>query len=896
MRLMGAFLSHELTTQFRSTRFRVLALAYAVIAAIPVVAIYLASRTVGYLLGSGAYAQALRMLQPSLTALLATVLAVDAITRERDEGSFGVVALAPVSNSGYVFRRWLALLTVALPLTVVPTIFAASLAAHADRRMPDLAPLAWDWLLHVAPPLVVMSALMLALGTITGRTILAILACAFAMTFGLGFLQDALAYAHRHLEGPGAMIGFDPLSLARLVWTLRGWWQLDPPTAAGYAIEDELDALWPQAALLLGCTCVCLGVAPAFLRRTRPDVRPWRIRDDHPLRTMLRGINRMRENYTPDAGLQAVDRMVMLVAVIASIVCFTLLVRRDTRFIELARQRYAAEVAGEPREMSATLVARAIRIEGDAGRTIRTRATFEFENGGTRAEHRLAFALHPGLEIERVATTCGHARVTRRWERIGLDLDRPLAASATCTVTFDVGGSADAPVFNFSGKGRFGERYRQWERGTTSIELSDLSRSSYQRAVTRRRMILGAADLAPVPRYTPWRVDESYVDVDTSSFVPENVAVPSDLRVSLRIPDGFTAIDSCGSTADKQLTSRCALPLTEYGLAAARYTTMPLGRATLMHLPPHAGQARAHAPAIAEAITAAERAWPGLRLGGAPVFVEKPAEGEANVAFFRRAQNAPMIYASGSMFFIPEEVFIQRKPFESQRVAAAIISSTLRDRRVLAPEERGFFLAFFNELARARTGTGDSRTAVIGGRGPRPSTEPLLTVTSNPWGGHGMTRLRGVLVDLEYRAGAARVVEAVNEFLDRPGTGTARELVDTIARRANIDLDGVYRDYFAGEALPKLTIEDAAFVRDGRRWIVRGFARNLASGESIVPMVLRTQFGSVRQVVTVGANARVPFELVTEHEPRTLQLDPDRVVYRHAAVGTVDSIDFKGQS
>jgi hypothetical protein len=52
----------------------------------------------------------------------------------------------------------------------------------------------------------------------------------------------------------------------------------------------------------------------------------------------------------------------------------------------------------------------------------------------------------------------------------------------------------------------------------------------------------------------------------------------------------------------------------------------------------------------------------------------------------------------------------------------------------------------------------------------------------------------------------------------------------------------------------------------------------------------------VRQVVRIGAGERVPFALASEHEPRTLQIDPDRVVYRIAAVGMVDSVDFKGES
>lgn len=895
MRVLGAFVSHEVTTQVRSARFKILAIAYVVLASSPAVAIYLASRNLGYVLDGGAYAWALRVLQPSLTALFATVLAVDAIIREREEGSFGVISLAPLSASGYVFRRWIALLVIAVPITIVPSLVAGVLVAHAERRMPAVAPLAWEWLLHVVPPLLVMSGLMLALGTITGRTILAILAYGAAMTFGLGFLQDGLSYAHRHLEGPGDLIGFDPMTMHRVVWTVRGWWSFDPPTVAGYPIEEELDVLLPESALIVAFTVLFLSIAPAFLRRTRPDVKPWRIRDDHPLRTMLRGLNRIRENYRPDAGLQPSDRAVMIFGVLAAIACIAFLLNRESRYIALARERYAAESGKEPSHMSVTLVPRSIRVEGDAGRTIRTRTTFEIENRGSRPEQHLGFALHRGLEIRNVNATCGKTRVTRQWERLGIDLDSPIAPNGTCTVTIDVEGRPDAIVFNLRGKGRFGARYRRWERATTAMDLSDLSRSTFTPAATRHRLILAASDFAPVPRYTPWRLDIANVGTnrDTTSFIAEGVATVSDVGLSLRLPEGFTAVDSCGAVSTKRIDSRCRFAFSDLRITAARFKTVPLGRATLVHLQRHEDLARIHGPAMAEALTIAERAWPGLDISGNAVFVEKPITDDSERASYYQPLLGGPIEASGSMISIAEWLFIRRQPLPPAQIGGAIISSNLRGRRVVDPKERAFFMAFFGEVARSRIGGGDARVATIGGKGPRPSTDPLRHLYRPT---EAQDRLRGVLVDLEYRVGADRIVEGVNEFVAASGTGTAKELLDGIGRRAKVNLDNMYRDYFAGDALPKLTIEEASFVRDGRRWTVRGYVHNLATGEALCPVVLRTQFGSARQTILVGANERVPFALTTDYEPKTLQLDPDKIVYRHAAVGTVDSIDYEGES
>lgn len=893
MSVLGAFVSHEATTQFRSARFKIVAIAYAVITCIPAIVLYVTSRRAGYALDGGSYASALQMLQPSMTALFATVLAVDAITREREEGSFGVISLAPMTASSYVFLRWMALLLVAIPVTLLPSAIAAVLAAHAERRIPDVAPLAWEWLLHVAPPLVVMSALMLALGTITGRTILAILLYGAAMTFGLGFLQDALAFAHRKLEGPGDMIGLDPMIFNRLIWTVRGYWNFDPPTAAGYPIEQELDRLLPESALIVAFAFLFIAVTPAFLRRTRADVKPWRIRDDHPVRTMLRGINRIRENYRPDAGLQPADRVVMVIGLIAATGCLAFLLNRETRFMRMASERFAAQTTKEPREMSLSLVPRVIRVEGEAGRTIRTKTMFEIENRGAEPEQHLAFAVHPGLAIQSVHASCAEARVTRVWERVGIDLDKPIAARGVCTITIDLAGKPDSVLFNLAGKGRFSGRYRHWQRGTKAIDLSDLSRSTFRPAATRQRLLLTAADFAPVPRHTPWNIDTEPipVDRDTTSFVRESLATATDIRLSLRLPEGFTATDSCGAVSTKKIESRCTFAFPDFRITCARFVTTPLGRGTLVHFKRHSDLARVHAPAVSDALTIAERAWPGLNLAGTPVFVERPIDGDGDHARYYNPLLSGPIEASGSMYSIPESLFVQRKPLQPPQIGAALISSTLRGRRALQANEQLFFHAFYSEIARVRIGAGDSRSAVIGGKGPRPSTDPLRHMH---WSGRD--RLRGVLADLEYRAGSDRIVEAVNEFASMRGTGSAKELLEVIGRRANVNLDNMYRDYFDGQALPKLSIEEAAFVRDGNRWTVRGFVHNLGTGETFCPVVLRTQFGSVRQTVRVGTGERVPFVLSTDYEPRTLQLDPERVVYRHAAIGTVDSIDFKGES
>jgi hypothetical protein len=86
------------------------------------------------------------------------------------------------------------------------------------------------------------------------------------------------------------------------------------------------------------------------------------------------------------------------------------------------------------------------------------------------------------------------------------------------------------------------------------------------------------------------------------------------------------------------------------------------------------------------------------------------------------------------------------------------------------------------------------------------------------------------------------------------------------------------------------------FSRNANGWEASGALRNEGTGEVFCPVVLRTEHGSIRRVIRVGSREAIAFAIPTPHAPRTLQLDPDRVVYRHAAIGIVDAIDFKGES
>ncbi|HEY4561521.1 MAG TPA: hypothetical protein VIJ36_00990, partial [Thermoanaerobaculia bacterium] len=152
MRLLAAFTAHELRTQARSLRFRVIAALYVAAAAGPAVLMWLRRSEGTAVIGGATYAAETLEILPALTAVLAVLISLDAVTREQDEGSWSTVALAGMSNAGYLLRRWLALQALLLPLTAIPLALAAAGAGAANG--PGAVspwPFVGPWLMHIVP-------------------------------------------------------------------------------------------------------------------------------------------------------------------------------------------------------------------------------------------------------------------------------------------------------------------------------------------------------------------------------------------------------------------------------------------------------------------------------------------------------------------------------------------------------------------------------------------------------------------------------------------------------------------------------------------------------------------------------------------------------------------------
>jgi hypothetical protein len=407
-------------------------------------------------------------------------------------------------------------------------------------------------------------------------------------------------------------------------------------------------------------------------------------------------------------------------------------------------------------------------------------------------------------------------------------------------------------------------------------------------------MNLRGSDLAPVLRYTPWVMQP---DEQGDGFMPETIMPAAALEVRLVHPYAM-AVDACGVVAGRgEIASRCATALASYVIFGGPFTRVASAAgsgytSTLAYIPAHERLARAHAQSLASSIRLAAEAWPRLAMPPQIVFVERPTElGQRNWYFeFQPWRTVEQIGSRGALFFVPETVFTTTKPINASVFAASIIAGTLRAKRRVASDQTGFFSRFYTAAAVGRLGMRKA-TAVEPGVGGVPDTSPLLEADYRPG------RMAKVLVAIEYRVGASHFVEGINDFIEageRPGT--ARELVDAIGRRAGVDLARTYDDYFAGRALPQLTLDGVQFHRAGGRWEITGAVRNNGTGEAFVPVAVRTSHGSLWQTIRVGDGGRTPFAFSTDGEPHSVQLDPDRVCYRHAAVGLVENVEFRGES
>ncbi|HEY5610292.1 MAG TPA: hypothetical protein VIL97_03725, partial [Thermoanaerobaculia bacterium] len=337
-------------------------------------------------------------------------------------------------------------------------------------------------------------------------------------------------------------------------------------------------------------------------------------------------------------------------------------------------------------------------------------------------------------------------------------------------------------------------------------------------------------------------------------------------------------------------------PLSDFAVVGGEleHHTAPDSGISYASLPGHSDKVALRAAMIAEAADAAREAWSGIDPLRDAIVVETPPRFHTDRFQAMVEQNwFETSQASGKLFRLLEADLTSDEFRSSSDVAGVALASELTQRRAIAVEHSSFFRFLYRELARERLGKGPPQRAVVG---PNGAYEAAILKGGQWYTAAYRQRLPAVLADIENRVGSRLFDDAIEQFINTRSAvpATARDFVSAIERESGVSLETMWRDYFVGDGVPQLTLDGVEFTRRGDEWIVTGSLRNKGIGEARCPLVLRTDFESAQTIVTVDTNASRPFTLRTPYHPRTLQLDPENVCYRFAAIGLIDRVEYEG--
>ncbi|HKH48719.1 MAG TPA: hypothetical protein VKM72_28980 [Thermoanaerobaculia bacterium] len=915
MRRTAAFILHELRTQGRSLRFRVAAGAYVTAGSLPAALTYLRRSGEFFRIGGATYASETMTVLPLLTGVLALLLSLDGIGRERSSGAWTTLGLTDLTNAGYLVRRWLALQVIVLPLSALPLLVTAGLVAAGGYPAPAPAVFWAPWLLHVLPLAALGVTLGLGLGTLGGNGMGAFVAAAvflvalpWALNGALAPLGYRIQSPLRWLDHPSARLAVS--RIAQVYGSLddqgRFWLFPIPASEAGFDLSTRIEQSFADSLLPVLIAALAFGGAIARLRRTRPDLPPWTVRPAHPLRSFLQLSGRLRDAVLPDPALAPADRIAIALTLLLAAAAGAALLTRVDRYDERAWRMVRAEM-NPPRPTPLDVLPGLWTVEGTvaADGEVALRVTGVMRNTGRSPQSHLAFALDEELKVREVAADAGRVRPTRVWDRLTVELDPPLAPGASRTLRFRLAGRPAQIAFAGRPKPErlVDPAFGGHQRARFDRDLIDLSPSYRIPAVSGYRVDLRAEDLLPVPRYGPWTFSNNYGYPEVAA---ETVFPRAEVRLALAVPPGLFLADACGGVArGGRLESRCALPLHEVTVAGGRHQLLAgngAGGAAVAVFPSHSAAGELHLGFLARGSRMLGEAWPGLgRLDGT-VVLEWPDNSIHNRVpsywfFSGEGLNESFVEVRGRLIFLSEANLIQTRPIDPEALVAEVVSSRLSSRRRLDPDHPLFFLQLFRTLALQRLGLGPERGAVVGPLDLKDIPVVQVPALGEGYSAYWRLRFPALVAALEHRAGREPLRAAVDELLARGGDrpATFDEFAEILRRRAEQPVEGMFRDFFRAGRLPELVLEDVAFHRAGPGWRATGRVHNLADGEATCRVVLTAALTPAETTVTVGTGGTASFSLETQHRPQAVFLDPDHECHRMERKGAPrDRVFFEG--
>ncbi len=920
MKLLVAIARYEIALQLRSPRFRIAAIGYVGLCSLPSGLLYFIIRHhTKETIGANSYLAQTLEVQPYLTVLLTVMIAGNRSTTAAFAELWSVLSSAAISNTGFVVRRWLALLGLIVPLTMVPQLVALATALAAGHTVFDSVTWIGSWGLQVLPLATALSAYWLGFVMITGGELAALITTFAILPAVISAANQVLLRYHLTLSNSALWLSYGNI-FSWVRWTLASWGDTDrtyyaPGYGASAAPYDlALASGWlPAGALICGFAALGLGFVTAFVRRTRRDLKPRPVPPEHQLKTFLTKLNQQRERYARDGALGSGERLAMVIGLMLLALFVGWWLHRQLHFHRLAAERYRVEVAAEYQPLPLTIqpTAWSVRGEIDAHGGLAMIVEARMENRGVDPQATLPFSLNPEYRIKAVSVDSVRVSSQRAWDRWQLTLDPPLAAGDALELTVELVGVPKEIQF-YLGRWRGGQRfvphYEALINARFPRDVRDLSRTRVRRAVSERRIDLRATDLTPLPRYTAWTLtlpgeSGGYEEAvsELGGEVPREVQrIPVDLELDLTAPAKWLLADTCGHVSQldgkrSRLTNTCHTSLSELRVAGGSMviveggptssTNNPKGGDVVFAaLPAHQEQARDHLRSLARVASLSDRAWPGLPGLNELAVLEWPP------AFFldlrsgmKPSYNERGAELHGQLLLMSERQLIAMTPFEAEDLVAQLLNRDLLARRDLVPEQDLLFRKFFSSLMVRRMGLDQGRGAAVSGKPwiQQALRKPFLEATSRDyyiW----KLRLPAVLAELESRVGGEHFYAGIESFLavegDQPGS--IEELLAEFERRSGLSLQRTYEDHFKGSAVPVLRLEDVLSVQRGKHWDVEGLLRNTGTGEANCPIIIKTEVSEMRLMVTVDSESTAKFTARAGVRPHTVLMDPEKTCYR----------------
>lgn len=903
MSALGEFVRLEGLLQARSLRARGAVAVYLAAAAVPAL---LAARAQNgeLLLGSSTYVADVMTFLTPLSAALAAALTIDGVVRDRRSGAWSVLTLMPMSSAGYLLRRWAALLVLLLPLSAVPLAVALGVAAAQGAAIGPLSNVLVPWLLRVVPVVVGVSAAALGAGTLTDGIVPAVILLVTLNAVLPAVLNKALAPLRRHASFDAAewvnpelaQLRFFYYRLAMRADRIDGLRSVIPASEAPVPIGAFAGAVAGYAALPFAGCLGLLGLSAVFLRRTTPDLAPWRPRPNHPLATLLAFAARLRPRLARDPRPEAPDRRLLLAAALSVLAALGFYWLRDLHYRSIMEATHRLQVEGWPAPTPRALEPRraTLRLRIGEDGSVAADSDLTLHNRGAEPAGHLSLVLLDGMELAELRPASGTLTIERRLDRLAIELDPPLAPGESRALHASTRGRPERVELALRSPGApFELRYRL-QAHADGPDLRDLARSYTRAAALPQRVDLGWQDVAPLPRYASWALTPSAALAGGGlDIVPGESAPPRpELAVEITAPARVLLGEACGGSGNGVARGACRMPLGEWIVAGGRLEPVRGLPLVFGVLPAHRAAAERLGEELGTLPELVRSAWPG-RAATTPVLLEQsppwrgdPRWGIANWSSYEeRGQRFAGAQSAGNLVRIPEAWLVRDRRLPAAELVASSVVQSLLAQRTLAPNDQPAIEGLLREVVFTRLGRATPGGATLASRRLTLSSFSVsLRDASEREYGSWDQRLTAVTRELLARAGADAVERGLDRFFAR-GEGAAApgdlpELLTTIGAEAGVDLATLLRDGFEQGALPQLALADVHAERQGDDYLVSGRVTNEGTGEAHCPLTVTTAAGSVGARVVVAGGASATFSVTTSAAPQTLLLDPDSTCFR----------------